>query len=247
MTIRSLGIVLLVFVLMGIAALFLAGCELSNAGSVTREVGVDFSGVYDSIDGEGNPPFVAPPNSGGLVSSLNLRQSGDQLQAIDNYSIVFKGTIGAVRLDGGTAYASFTLEGNTTAGQPVTISGNLEGQGTTAQMSGTWIEPDRYCTLRGDAIINQIATNKPDTNVTDKVATPAISPNGGNFTNSVTVTITTGTAGATIRFTINNTDPSSGTVYTSPIVLLSSGTVRAIATKDGLQNSEIAQAVFTKL
>jgi hypothetical protein len=91
---------------------------------------------------------------------LNLRQSGDQLEAIDNNGIVFNGTLSDSTLSSGTATANFELDGQTTAGQSVTISGSLFGSGTSGIMKGTWIEPNRYCYVDGDAVINQVQTNQ---------------------------------------------------------------------------------------
>lgn len=156
------------FLLVAAVSVFLVGCELNSADSFVREVGVDFSGFYDST--ATNADFVSPANSGGRVTSFNLRQTGDQLEAIDNHQYVFRGTIGEARTDGGSSTASFTLEGETTVGQHVTISGTLAGQGNSATITGTWIEPDRYCYLNGDGSINPIPTNTPQTNVTLSVS-----------------------------------------------------------------------------
>ena len=132
-----------------VSALVFLGCEVGSSDSVTRTVSVDFTGFYDST--ETNNDFVSPANSGSRVTSLNLRQSGDQLEAIDNNGIVFNGTLSDSTLSSGTATANFELDGRTTAGQSVTISGSLSGSGTSGTMKGTWIEPDRYCYVVGDA------------------------------------------------------------------------------------------------
>lgn len=173
---RRISVVAFCFLLLVSALLFL-GCEVGSSDSVTRNMGVDFTGFYDST--ATNRDFVTPANSGERVTSLNLRQTGDQLEAIDNNNIVFHGTVGDPSGTSGTATASFQLEGRTTAGQPVTISGTLSGANTsgssaTAKMDGTWIEPNLYAHLLGDASINQIETNQPTpaTNVTAVVISP---------------------------------------------------------------------------
>ncbi|MDR0207370.1 MAG: chitobiase/beta-hexosaminidase C-terminal domain-containing protein [Bacteroidales bacterium] len=80
------------------------------------------------------------------------------------------------------------------------------------------------------------------------VATPVISPAGGAFTVPKTVSITCATAGADIYYTTNGDAPSaSSTLYTSPILLDVNGTytVKAIAIKAGIDDSEIATTTYT--
>ncbi len=77
-------------------------------------------------------------------------------------------------------------------------------------------------------------------------ATPTISPNGGTFSDSVQVSLSTTTSGATIYYTTNGSTPSTGsTQYTAPFTLTGSATVKAIAVAAGYNNSAVASAAFT--
>ena len=61
------------------------------------------------------------------------------------------------------------------------------------------------------------------------------SPEGGaTFTDSITVTLTPGKAGLPIRYTLNGSTPTtSSTLYTGPITLTQTTTIRAITVTDG--------------
>jgi Leucine-rich repeat (LRR) protein/uncharacterized protein YycO len=80
----------------------------------------------------------------------------------------------------------------------------------------------------------------------DTVATPTFSPDGGTHTGSVNVTISCATSGATIRYTTNGTDPTeSSPVYTGPIAISSTTTLKARAWRTGWTPSDIGSVVFT--
>src|ERR1035437_3189608 len=81
------------------------------------------------------------------------------------------------------------------------------------------------------------------------VATPSFSPWGGNFLTAQTVTLSTTTAGATIRYTIDGSTPSAtvGTVYSGPVTMSATTTLKAIAYASGLTNSGVATAVYNIL
>ncbi|MGN1417229.1 MAG: chitobiase/beta-hexosaminidase C-terminal domain-containing protein [Oscillospiraceae bacterium] len=82
--------------------------------------------------------------------------------------------------------------------------------------------------------------------VTEQVAMPDISPNGGTFTDSQTVTITCTTENATIFYTTDGTAPTtSSTTYTGAFTISETATVKAIAVKDGMNDSAVAAAEFT--
>ena len=82
---------------------------------------------------------------------------------------------------------------------------------------------------------------------TIQCATPTYSPAAGTYNNAQTVTISTATGGATIRYTTNGTTPSStvGTVYSSAVSITASSTLQAIAYKTSLTNSAVASGVYT--
>lgn len=79
----------------------------------------------------------------------------------------------------------------------------------------------------------------------EQVATPTFSPASGAYESQVEVAISCATEGASIYYTLDGSEPSnSSALYTTPIVLTSSTTVKAIAYKEGMQNSEIAIADY---
>jgi len=79
-------------------------------------------------------------------------------------------------------------------------------------------------------------------------ATPVITPNGAGFTNTVTVTLTTSTPGAEIRYTLDSSTPTnSSSLYSSAITLTNTTTVKAVAMKINTWDSAVAGAFFLKV
>jgi hypothetical protein len=79
-----------------------------------------------------------------------------------------------------------------------------------------------------------------------RVSTPNINPGGGSFTSPVQVAISSATEGAAIYYTTDGSDPDqSKTVYTGPITISSTTTLKVIAYKSGLDASSIAAATYT--
>ena len=81
--------------------------------------------------------------------------------------------------------------------------------------------------------------------VIETVATPKL-PKSGEFSGSKTITITCATKGADIYYTTDGTTPSAAsTLYTGSFSITATTTVKAIAIKSGMNDSEIASATYT--
>jgi hypothetical protein len=77
-------------------------------------------------------------------------------------------------------------------------------------------------------------------------ATPAFSVPAGTYTSVQTVTITDGTAGATIYYTTDGSTPTTASaLYSGPVSISSTETLQAIAAATGLTNSAVASAAYT--
>lgn len=81
----------------------------------------------------------------------------------------------------------------------------------------------------------------------EKTAAPVISPNGGTFTGSQTVTITCAAPDAMIYYTTDGTTPTADSAkYSGSFTLTDSATVKAFAVSADAAASDIVTAVFTK-
>jgi hypothetical protein len=80
-----------------------------------------------------------------------------------------------------------------------------------------------------------------------KVFTPTITPNGGTFVSSISVSLSTATSGAMIHYTIDGSTPTHNSqLYQNPITLTQTTVLKTFAMKDGMSDSNVATATFTK-
>jgi len=77
------------------------------------------------------------------------------------------------------------------------------------------------------------------------VATPTFSPVAGAVDANTTVTISCATDGATIYYTTDGSDPTSGSTQGTSVTINAAMTIKAIAIADGYNNSAIATAAYT--
>jgi hypothetical protein len=74
---------------------------------------------------------------------------------------------------------------------------------------------------------------------------PSFSPSPGGFSVAQSVSLTSETSGATIRYTTDGSDPStSSPVYTNPISVTATTTIKAIAIKAGIEPSPITTGAY---
>lgn len=81
------------------------------------------------------------------------------------------------------------------------------------------------------------------------VATPTFTPPGGTYTTDIQASIACATTGAAIYYTTNGDVPTTASeIYVSPLDIIGDGanvTLRAMAVKNGMQNSGIASAAYS--
>lgn len=80
----------------------------------------------------------------------------------------------------------------------------------------------------------------------NQVQAPNFSPVAGNYGSAQSVTITSGTVGATIRYTTNGSTPSptTGTIYSTPVNITTTTPLKAIAYNGVLDNSDVTTGVY---
>lgn len=89
-----------------------------------------------------------------------------------------------------------------------------------------------------------LSTQKTLTFVVSSIATPTFSPAAGSYFSQQSVTISCSTAGATIYYTTDGSTPtSSSSVYSSPVQVSGSTTIKAVAIKNG-ESSAVATAAY---
>jgi thiol-disulfide isomerase/thioredoxin len=79
-----------------------------------------------------------------------------------------------------------------------------------------------------------------------RVKTPQFKPKGTFYREAQNVEITCSTDGATIYYTTNGSEPNtSSSVYSSPIAVTETTTIKAYATNGELDDSSVATATYT--
>lgn len=82
--------------------------------------------------------------------------------------------------------------------------------------------------------------------IASQTAPPNFTPAAGTYVSAQSVTLTDDTSGAVIYYTTDNTTPThSSAVYSSPIAVSSTTTIKALASYSGLSDSAVVTGLFT--
>lgn len=178
----------------------------------------------------------------------------------------------AITVANGTAYDAMNLpatvsivtEGNTVSSAPVTWDTTTPENGSydpavltqqTVTLNGTVTCPDSI-DANGTALTTTITITISAAGI---VGAPTANPTAGTYTENQSVTLTSSTVGATIYYTTDGSEPiilsgvPSGTTkeYTAPIAVTgtegpsSTTTIKAIAVKNGMQDSSVETFIYT--
>jgi alpha-tubulin suppressor-like RCC1 family protein len=113
--------------------------------------------------------------------------------------------------------------------------------------SGSTVSVTQSLTLKAKAWKGASpSSNVASETYTLKVANPTFSPAAGTYTAPQTVTLSSGTPGATIRYTTDGTDPiDTSTEYTAPLGIAHTTTLKAKGFKSGWTSSDVSIATYT--
>jgi hypothetical protein len=95
-------------------------------------------------------------------------------------------------------------------------------------------------------LANSSLSNAPYKILAGTTATPSLNPPPGTYTGTQQVTITTTTSGATIYYTTDGSTPTTAsTMYTGPVAVSVTETLKAMAVATNYANSAVAGGLYT--
>ena len=203
------------------AVAFKSGTNVFGAYATSNANGDDYNFALDLfVDISNHTPIVAIPT---------ITPNGGEFETTVDVTL-------ACETEEATIY--YTLNGETPTAESTLYAGPFTLEETTTVKAIAVKE----------GMDNSAVAEATFTKVVPTAATPTITPNGGNFEESVEVTLACETADAAIYYTLDGTDPTAeSTLYAEAFTLTATTTVKAIAVKEGLASSAVAEATFTKV
>ena len=175
------------------------------------------------------------PALGKLLVTLNPDKPNQEqyLVSRDEYTAPANPTFSPAPGGSGNGSLAVTIS-TATAGATVRykINGGSWQTGTSVTLSQDTGQQSKSYTLTAKAVKDGLESDEVTASYTvkRKVATPAISADGDQYSTERHVTITCGTSGAAIHYTTDGTTPTaSSPTYSAPITLTQTATVKAIA------------------
>ena len=187
---------------------------------------------------------VAPASLSGFTYTFGSGPSTTQTLSVSGSNLTANVTVTApegfeVALSAdGTFAANLTLSPN---------DGNLAATDVYVRMDAELSVGDHYGSLTvASGELSETVALSGTVTVMPIVATPTFDPTEGTYTEAQTVTIACATEGATIHYTTDGSEPTlNSLVYSSPLTIAETTTVKAFAVKDGFTPSETAEATYT--
>jgi hypothetical protein len=211
-----------------------------SAGYYCRADNVQFikSGVIGLNNGDWGYRF-----SNTTVGGVDYGSAGNQIKQ----SAVFGGNVGFIFSEAGTNGVIFDDYTNTSSG------GFYATGSATVTISSPSSFSERTWVGEGGGVWGGLAPNvgaggdplgaPPPV----QVAAPSFGPGGGAYSGAQSVSITSATSGAAIRYTTNGAAPTStsGATYSGPVAIGVTTTLKAIAYKSGMTDSPVTTATYT--
>jgi hypothetical protein len=185
-------------------------------------------------------------NTPNTIITLNTAINPKTMAAAGNY--LFVGYVHTVPNVDAYNLTTGTLDLTMTNANPsVVYVGNdidsMYGLGAYQKVNGDYlITKDNY---NGNSVVIHTMTTGT---APPQVAAPSFNPAAGSYSSAQSVTISTTTSGASIRYTTDGvTTPTSttGTLYSGPVAINATTTLQAIAYKSGMTESTVTSGTYT--
>lgn len=149
-------------------------------------------------------------------------------------------------IDGGNTYVGDSLYTIATGGRHnYRFNVSETGEYNFVRLKFAVVLPETAPTGTSKLLIDSVVVFGVPGVVVNVVETPVIAPNGGTYYEAFDATITCATADAVIRYTTDGTEPTeTSTVYTAPVTINATTTLKAKAWKTGMEASLMATATY---
>ena len=237
---------------------------MNGSGKVTVSVVSGTSGIRGIAVASDGTIFVADPGSGngnGRISKFNSDGSGQTnysftgannpyyFTIVDNQLFVTQGSYSTFPSRVAVIdFNTMTLNGFIT---PPWVSLGIKTTDAADMISGITSFPDNngiYVTWENGSASDD-SYKEPVIKIQfpmQTVEAPVFSPGTGTYNSAQNVTISTATSGANIRYTTDGTNPSptNGNLYSGSINVSATSTFKAIAYKNGMNNSSYTTSFY---
>ena len=228
-----------------------AGTKL-GAQSITLSCETENATIYYTTNGEDPQEIAANLYSGAIAVNQTTTikaiaaKSGMTTSAVVSATYTIQCAAPTFSVDGGTYNVAKSVELASDYGTVYyTVDGSDPATNGVAYSSAIAVETST--TIRAIAKMdNCLSSDEASAIYTLKCATPTFSVAAGTHTGVQNVELGCATEGAAIHYTTDNSTPTgSSATYSSAIAVSTAQTIKAIATKDGWSNSDVAEAAYT--
>ena len=204
-----------------------------------------FTAISGSVNDDPNISYQAAKGSAATAPAVN----NGEIRVYQN------GGTFTVSANNDAKIKSVTLGSSMATSVTFSVDGGAAGEAQSIAANGSLTVDNLNCssilftcvgtTSSTRLYVNSLSvTYTPPT--TQTVATPTFSPAGGEYTTTQSVAISCATDGATVYYTLDGNEPTTNSsVYSAPISIEETTTVKAFAVKDGMNKSSVASATYT--
>lgn len=246
--------------IIGNTATYGGGIENYTNGTTTVKGGAIFGNLAECGGGIDNFKGTIEISKNASITNNTADEGGGIYNSAGTFSLSGSPTISNNTKGNVCLYRSkIRIDGSLNNSKTISLKKiNIDSERIEYSSDGTFAVPGENYTIK-DSDADRFAAEDDDYYVTaadedgskvlvlkgKTVSRPVFSPAGGTFDSAQTVTVSSSTKGATIYYTTDGSMPDTNSKkYTGEITVSSSCTVKAIAVKDRMTDSELSSAEF---